>query len=761
MHSKRGALPLAAFVALLVAMVAGLAAPSVGYADEISDPATTDYTTLGSQSENEGYIAQYPELAYKIITSLAKREELTIDGPSENITGLDLHYLLNEILKHHPEFFDVANSLKGSAETGYTITYLLTNKTNDEIFDMRQKLARGIAHAMSWIPANGTDLEKVKAAHDWLVAHVEYDHSTFNSNPWGNWSDAVGTVYGTVLNTHDTFYPYCAYGPLAEHSGVCQGTSYAFKLLMDKCGIPCVYVSNTTQNHGWNHVQIDGAWYNVDATWDGNGSRVPIENLLYYKGGESLTYDYWKYWEHKFIGYDYFLKSDNKIASIDAARGATAHNDYNKAGVYDNATDEIYDEYDDENWEAQSPQPDATYFHHSKTQVESFELSKPSVSLTIGETAQLAVQNIIPASVNPLASRWTSSNEDVACVCADGTIMAVGEGTATVTCTMGDADLACKADRADEVTQTCEVTVSNNTPAASPTFTSAQLLLGEQIKMQYWLTAPKDLDLKGSSAEFTIGGKNARSQTISIADATYEEAKNRYGFAFELSSVEMAEPITCTFTYGESETATKTYSVKDYVLAALEQDLTNVEKACIRAIANYGHYMQPYLSASGKWTIGEDYEEMDTFYADDNDVDTAKNYVEAFKPVKSGDGVSDVNITCSLALGSYTTFDLFITPKGDDAFNATATFNGETYTATKVGGRYRIRVNRIKAGQLGNKVSVSGTVGDKTFSLGTYPLSYAYMVLYSEPASGEVAQDAMTSIYNYYSTATALKATQQ
>ena len=190
MHSKRGALPLAAFVALLVAMVAGLAAPSVGYADEISDPATTDYTTLGSQSENEGYIAQYPELAYKIITSLAKREELTIDGPSENITGLDLHYLLNEILKHHPEFFDVANSLKGSAETGYTITYLLTNKTNDEIFDMRQKLARGIAHAMSWIPANGTDLEKVKAAHDWLVAHVEYDHSTFNSNPWGNWSDA-------------------------------------------------------------------------------------------------------------------------------------------------------------------------------------------------------------------------------------------------------------------------------------------------------------------------------------------------------------------------------------------------------------------------------------------------------------------------------------------------------------------------------------------------------------------------------------------
>ncbi len=83
------------------------------------------------------------------------------------------------------------------------------------------------------------------------------------------------------------------------------------------------------------------------------------------------------------------------------------------------------------------------------------------------------------------------------------------------------------------------------------------------------------------------------------------------------------------------------------------------------------------------------------------------------------------------------------------------------YLLRVYGGRYRIRVNRIKAGQLGNKVSVSGTVGDKTFSLDVYPLSYAYTVLSDESSYGEMAQNAMTSLYNYYSTATALKAAQQ
>ena len=222
-HTKRGTLPLAAFVALLVAMAAGLAAPSVGYAGEISDPAATDYTTISSQSEDEDLIAQYPELATTILTQMVNRKDDVIDVSSYNINESDLSALVDAILVKHPELFDVEPSWVGPRTdpvSTFKASYLFTDKSNDVIFEQRQKMARGIAHAMSWIPANGTDLEKAKAAQDFLVAHVSYDSTTFNSNKEGSWSDADPTTYGTVLTEHDNFYPYCAYGPLVEHSGV-------------------------------------------------------------------------------------------------------------------------------------------------------------------------------------------------------------------------------------------------------------------------------------------------------------------------------------------------------------------------------------------------------------------------------------------------------------------------------------------------------------------------------------------------------------
>ena len=367
------------------------------------------------------------------------------------------------------------------------------------------------------------------------------------------------------------------------------------------------------------------------------------------------------------------------------------------------------------------------------------------------------MQNVSPNTINPLASRWTSSNTDVAYVCADGTVVAIGEGTATITCTMGDATLACQADQSSEVTQTCEVTVGDAVVATEPKFTSAQLLLGEQIKMRFWLTVPTGFDDTNASAVFSIEGKGTRtSQPITIAEATPDQPNSRYAFDFELSSIEMAEPITCTFTYGENETVTYSYSVKDYVEAALDMNLADAEKACMKAIANYGHYMQPYLASAHDWTIGTDYAEMGLSY--ELDANAARTGVQNFKPSLSGEGASDAGVTCSLSLDSYTTFDLFYAPAGGAELNATATFNNQQYTAEKVGSRYRIRVDRIKAAQLGDTVSVTGSVGGKSFTVNIEPLTYAYVVF--NGTYGDVANNAIASLYHYYSTAKQLLASQ-
>lgn len=71
----------------------------------------------------------------------------------------------------HPELFDVSTTFVGTYDqsTSYLLSftpkYYLNNYSDDQVFAMRDKMLGDIADAMSWIPADGTTLEKVKAAH--------------------------------------------------------------------------------------------------------------------------------------------------------------------------------------------------------------------------------------------------------------------------------------------------------------------------------------------------------------------------------------------------------------------------------------------------------------------------------------------------------------------------------------------------------------------------------------------------------------------
>ncbi len=104
-----------------------------------------------------------------------------------------------------------------------------------------------------------TDLEKVISAHDWLVTNCQYDPYIGTG---GKYIASDGTVYD------EDPLVYTSYGAFVNHNVVCQGYALAFKVLMDRAGIPCCYVKSDAMNHAWNMVQLDGNWYHVDVTWD-------------------------------------------------------------------------------------------------------------------------------------------------------------------------------------------------------------------------------------------------------------------------------------------------------------------------------------------------------------------------------------------------------------------------------------------------------------------------------------------------------------
>lgn len=101
-----------------------------------------------------------------------------------------------------------------------------------------------------------TEYEKVRAVHDFITGRCEYD--------WRN--KALSHRY-----TKST-----AYGALVNGEASCQGYSVAAYRLLMESGIRCRVITGYAKSpktgeseyHAWNLVCLDGAWYNMDVSWD-------------------------------------------------------------------------------------------------------------------------------------------------------------------------------------------------------------------------------------------------------------------------------------------------------------------------------------------------------------------------------------------------------------------------------------------------------------------------------------------------------------
>ena len=110
-----------------------------------------------------------------------------------------------------------------------------------------------------------TDLQKIKAIHDWIVLHVAYDMSLER---------------------------YTAYDALQTGQAVCQGYSLLAYRMLEKAGIPARIIEGSVEsgNRVWNLVYYDSNWYHMDVTWDD-----PIPDR---KGK---------------VSYNYFMKNDAQM----------------------------------------------------------------------------------------------------------------------------------------------------------------------------------------------------------------------------------------------------------------------------------------------------------------------------------------------------------------------------------------------------------------------------------------------------------------
>ncbi|WP_029192338.1 transglutaminase domain-containing protein [Paenibacillus harenae] len=121
--------------------------------------------------------------------------------------------------------------------------------------------------------------EKIKAIHDWIVTRVEYDQSLSH---------------------------YTAYDAVTLGEAVCQGYALLGFKMLKEAGIPVRIAEGSvnTGEHAWNMVQLDGAWYHLDLTWDD-----PVIKPV--PGNERAAAAAKK--DEGAIRYNYYLKTDEEL----------------------------------------------------------------------------------------------------------------------------------------------------------------------------------------------------------------------------------------------------------------------------------------------------------------------------------------------------------------------------------------------------------------------------------------------------------------
>ncbi len=94
--------------------------------------------------------------------------------------------------------------------------------------------------------------EKLKAYHDYLIAHTIYDKDFADDNQ---------SVYSATK----------ANGALLEGHAVCGGYSDAMAIFLDYLNIPNIIISSDT--HAWNLVYLEDEWLHIDSTWNDTDNK--------------------------------------------------------------------------------------------------------------------------------------------------------------------------------------------------------------------------------------------------------------------------------------------------------------------------------------------------------------------------------------------------------------------------------------------------------------------------------------------------------
>ena len=137
--------------------------------------------------------------------------------------------------------------LSGSYHTDIKAVDIIFTLTYHTTADQEAEMDDAVAELLSRLDLKDmSDYARVKTIYDYICANVTYDD----------------TSEGTLKHT--------AYAALVNRTAVCQGyASLLYRLLLEEnIDTRLIAGKSRDDDHGWNIVELDDLYYNMDATWD-------------------------------------------------------------------------------------------------------------------------------------------------------------------------------------------------------------------------------------------------------------------------------------------------------------------------------------------------------------------------------------------------------------------------------------------------------------------------------------------------------------
>ncbi len=298
-------------------------------------------------------------------------------------------------------------------------------------------------------------------------------------------------------------------------------------------------------------------------------------------------------------------------------------------------------------------------------------------------------------------------------------------------------------------------------PDPEPAFYGNSLILSDSLGVRFYLSLPEidGVSYENSYMTYTITGSGTITERADFdADnvVTIDGAQYHF-FTSYINAIQMADSITATFHYtqsGTEKTLEKHYCVTDY-FATFDNQIKENPNAydtktqnLIRAIADYGHYVQPFLSEQKHWTIGTDYAEMDHYYAEQYDYDAVRAAVAEKAIVREHNDPDILDIGFSLLLDSKTAIRVYFKPAAAYDGPFTATLNGASVTPVKQSdGQYMVEVSGLSAHKLAVMHTIVMTTDHGSATVLVSALSYVNAVM--NAFTDEHSLNAAASIYAY------------